>query len=995
MGTCSLMGALYGCETSSFCRKGIYCECNEVYHVQQRDVPAKNFQNLPLDELWKYRFQQTPESKALLTQIINDDEKSDYVNTLLSDPHITGDDVKYLLGDEYPQLSPQLQKLVVNPHGLKSELAINGELEYDNMGEYFSDLFQRIKEKVSEKIQSVKSKRRILELIKKIDNKEDLQYILRQILLSGDDKLYNFVSSYLERSGRSIEEESLYQPRRRFGRRRRGCQKRKRCGRGRSGGTDYDSPPGGVWHGRPLKRKIVIIHNDATIKIEADEDEVIEIGLINELKKAEEKAGAAAPGPGASMKQQQVIPPPLDMASTNQEIPIPATPQGNTYMQGMIPGQGNIFMQGTIPSQGNTNMQSMMGPWENISKVPLMQDKAELYSMVPPEMNQYATPTMSTPMQGNNFMQETFRPQIPVLPDLQESYSITKPVNSITLTKPSNILQQESLAPMITNVPQVPTMQQIQHEIITPPQMRPISLELSPPTTSQYNSFMTDSMPSVSLTNTAPPIHRMEEILTPPPQMKPTPLQTPASSSSGYSVMQEVMAPISINTPMVPTMYSKEDISVSPPQMRPSPLNSQNNFHIQETMAPVLTSSTVQPLMHQIEQELLQPPHMKPVANEVPFSSYNTLIKETLPSMTPGTNSPQTVYEYINSAQNMPPLNFDLENSTPSSMSSSNYNFEGMIPPKMSSLNDLEDTSPPSMSSLTYNFETPSNMANQLGSQFQNALSNFPSSSLTSYTNEIGLPQNGYTFQTSSLPSGLNTSNMEWMSAPSTFSTISSNMGSMIPHPSWLATQTSNVNPHVNPQDDNLLKASTNNGLTGLQENVSSFKESIPSSQTINNSLIHEDTPRYIQQSLSAGNSDEESRSNKIQKISESGFSSSQNIKNEIEEVADNFTTNTIQQASKMLPSEQNVESNVVSMQQGIAQSIPDPKKKKKSLFYMVIDDTGNVVHSASVDHEEEREKQAATQTTSTFPYIQNYFSQVAPNGESKPPNYGWPYWSK
>lgn len=1111
MATCSLMAALYGCETQSECRKGIYCECNEVYHFRKRDVPATDFQNMQLNELWNYRFKQTPDSTALLNQILKNNKMKEYATALLQDPHIIGDDVKFLLGDEYPQLSQQLQTLVVNAHGMKSELATNGGLEYDNIGDYFSDLFESIKKKVSEKMEACKSKRRILELIRNINNREDLQYILRQILLTGDDKLYQFVSNYLSRRGFSFEEENLYEPRRRFCGQRRGCRRRRRC----------DGPPGGTWHGRPLKRKVIIVHNNAPIKIDADEDEVIEMVLINELKNAEDNA--VTPQTEVTKKSQQVIPPsPPIMGSPSQNFPITMPANTNTNMQSMLPGQVNNIMQDLIPGKGNAYMQETVRPFENMpQQVPLVQNNADLYSMKPPEMNQYERPVMSAPMQGITVMQETAKPQIEMIPDLQESFSSTKPADSISFTTPTNIFQQDLVAPLMS---QTPTTQQIQNEILTSPQSGPA-----------LTSFIQESIPTISMTNTAPMVHQIEEVLPSPPQMKPI-----SYPSQQNTFMQEALAPIPMNNPtgQIPMMYSNEDISVSSAQMRPTPIihSNHNNINMQETMGPAINI----PYMHQIEEEILpQPPSMIPVVNDVSSSFHplqgNTYMQETMPSITPDTvsnnlsnistndlsqlinqdtieqnmdyipefgtsqvyssikpvfgevenkvsslpissttsfyadqypevqpsiisqsinsNIPQTVYEYVSSAPNVASLSYELENLTPPSVSSFNNNVGNISPVTMpllnddleitplsmpSIINDLEITppstpllnddmeitplsmqsilndnleitppsmpllnddlkiTPPSMQSIINDLGAPSNMENQGSTQVQNAMSNLPSS--LSYTNQISSPEDSFSFKMSNLPPSLRTSYAEWMSAPSSFSTMSSNVGNMNPQSSWLTSQISNM-----VSNDVLPSTSADSGLIMLQESVPSLKESnitfqsdeLPSSQILNKSLIHEDVPRYIQHSTSSvspENSNEELQINVVQNVSESEING-QNIKNEIKEAANNCAVGSALQANNIIQSKQNVEA--VSTQPGMAQLISDPNKRRKSLFYLVVDDTGNIVHSANVDHEEEREK-AATETTPRFPYISNYFSRTAQNGENNYPlTSAWPYWGK
>ncbi len=260
--TCSITARLYGCDVDPQCRKGMYCECNEVYHFQKRDVPADKFSALSFNELWNYRFQQSPQSATVQNLITEDNNMKNYAESLLRDPHMTGEEIKTTLSEQYPQLR-QLRDLPSVDTGEKNHIESSGnDFEYNNLGEYFAETLQSWRDRARAKVEECRYKRNLMNLLNNVEDEGEIESIKRQVLMSGNETLYNFLNSYLrKREGR--------------GRRRRGCL------RGPGPGM---SPWGrGGYRRKPIKKTIILKKGEKPITIETDEDEIIEVTVINNL----------------------------------------------------------------------------------------------------------------------------------------------------------------------------------------------------------------------------------------------------------------------------------------------------------------------------------------------------------------------------------------------------------------------------------------------------------------------------------------------------------------------------------------------------------------------------------------------------------------------------------------------------------------------------------------------------------------------------------------
>jgi hypothetical protein len=189
--TCNLVSQLYGSAVRPITRNSIYCDCNEVFTVNGRQVDAEKFKSLPFNTLWNYWFEKTPTSNSMRSRIQRNRKMQDFVLPLMRNPHLTGSEIKQLILDEYPQLN-QIQSVQAILHGKREDATKSAfEMDYDNLDLLFPTLFSNARSQVV----GTAYQTTLYNSLNKL-SKDDLEYVKNEVQKTGKNALIQIVNNY-------------------------------------------------------------------------------------------------------------------------------------------------------------------------------------------------------------------------------------------------------------------------------------------------------------------------------------------------------------------------------------------------------------------------------------------------------------------------------------------------------------------------------------------------------------------------------------------------------------------------------------------------------------------------------------------------------------------------------------------------------------------------------------------------------------------------------
>ncbi|XP_065217857.1 uncharacterized protein LOC135843775 [Planococcus citri] len=268
--SCNLMCDINGCQSDGYCSQKLYCHCNEVYFIENQAISADQFKKLTFEDLWAYKFKSSNNSPNLKNRIFQSKQLYNFIMPLLQNPHISGRDIKQALIQKYPKLSSAAENLLPREHGVKTKLFGDNEAG-ENLHQYIQSMMNTIQNSIYDRLSHMRYMRRIINLIKNIDNKDDLSYILRQIRQIGNERLFERVRRYLMKRGYFFDDDL-----RPISKKAGFCMKKKakcKCKK------KFKSKPKRFFYNYG---NTFVNDEDDSDWVE-DEEEVIELALINEL----------------------------------------------------------------------------------------------------------------------------------------------------------------------------------------------------------------------------------------------------------------------------------------------------------------------------------------------------------------------------------------------------------------------------------------------------------------------------------------------------------------------------------------------------------------------------------------------------------------------------------------------------------------------------------------------------------------------------------------
>ncbi|KAL6955796.1 hypothetical protein U1Q18_050756 [Sarracenia purpurea var. burkii] len=273
-------------------------------------------------------------------RIFQNDELYSFVMPMLQNPHKSGRDIKEALLSKYPKLS-STRNLQPREHGIKASLYGNGADE--KLHEYIQNMMNTIQNSVYDRLSHTRYMRRIINMIKNINSKEDLSYILRQIRQIGNERLFERVRRYLMKRGYYFDSEL-----RPISKKAGFCVKKKaKC----------------KCHKKSKPKRFSYNYGTTNFVDEADsdwveeEEEVIEMALINELIGSNAAEGKY---PSNAVLDEQPMPE-IDYATTPADDNVPSViqdtievqPQSETIVE-IIPEDEIIFEENSLVPPNDT-----------------------------------------------------------------------------------------------------------------------------------------------------------------------------------------------------------------------------------------------------------------------------------------------------------------------------------------------------------------------------------------------------------------------------------------------------------------------------------------------------------------------------------------------------------------------------------------------------------------------------------------------------------------
>lgn len=192
---------MYGCTSNATCFNDTYCECNEIYNLAEANVTTTEYGDLSLDELWYYQFRYTNASVNLLAAIRNGTALSYNVLVNLRNPHKTPQDTIDLLYVLLPTYNDTIAKLQPIRRGLLDDfLTANKTFENEKFRRYLESKIDNLTDDVYGRLVKIEHKDTFVEIIRFINNEEDIKYLLRQLFLFPSD----FVKEFAQDNGYNI-----------------------------------------------------------------------------------------------------------------------------------------------------------------------------------------------------------------------------------------------------------------------------------------------------------------------------------------------------------------------------------------------------------------------------------------------------------------------------------------------------------------------------------------------------------------------------------------------------------------------------------------------------------------------------------------------------------------------------------------------------------------------------------------------------------------------
>lgn len=187
----------------SGCTGTFQCNCAEL-RVKGDKIPMDDLEFLEFNNLWNKIFEGSIYSAIIRNRIREDGELEEYVLKLMRNPHISGQDIRALLQDKFPQWV-ELPKLMVNRQ--QAAKSTSGSGQYEDLLDYFSTLMSRI-EVYTLSPQAVRVHRnKVTEFLLGEPSLEVVAELLYRTRISGQQLLYNEAKAMLKAFGYGLEED--------------------------------------------------------------------------------------------------------------------------------------------------------------------------------------------------------------------------------------------------------------------------------------------------------------------------------------------------------------------------------------------------------------------------------------------------------------------------------------------------------------------------------------------------------------------------------------------------------------------------------------------------------------------------------------------------------------------------------------------------------------------------------------------------------------------